>query len=130
MSTDDSCGPISTSVEVVRRCLDNIERHDGLLKSMITHTDAADVHRERLASGSEMFGEDTRERLLSIGSARSGIDYAAGIRWMERWQRQLTKLLSLAAAWWREPLLFRVGAAYQARTDWHLRRAPLLGEKD
>lgn len=33
---------------------------------------------------------------------------------------------SLAAPWWQEPLLFRVGCAYQAATDWHLRRAPLL----
>lgn len=34
--------------------------------------------------------------------------------------------LSLAAAWWQEPLLFRIGTAYQAETDWHLRRAPLI----
>jgi len=36
--------------------------------------------------------------------------------------------LSLAARWWREPLLFRIGTAYQAETDWHLRRAPIIGE--
>lgn len=34
--------------------------------------------------------------------------------------------LSLAAAWWREPLLFRLGCAYQRASDWHLRRAPLI----
>lgn len=35
--------------------------------------------------------------------------------------------LQLEAAWWREPLLLRVGYAYQTRTDWHLRRPALLG---
>jgi aspartyl-tRNA(Asn)/glutamyl-tRNA(Gln) amidotransferase subunit A len=29
--------------------------------------------------------------------------------------------LELAGAWWSEPLLFRLGAAYQRATDWHLR---------
>lgn len=34
--------------------------------------------------------------------------------------------LQLEARWWNEPLLLRAGHAYQQRTDWHLRRAPLL----
>jgi aspartyl-tRNA(Asn)/glutamyl-tRNA(Gln) amidotransferase subunit A len=33
--------------------------------------------------------------------------------------------LQLEAAWWRDPLLLRVGHAYQQRTDWHLRKPPL-----
>jgi aspartyl-tRNA(Asn)/glutamyl-tRNA(Gln) amidotransferase subunit A len=33
--------------------------------------------------------------------------------------------LQLEAAWWADPLLLQVGAAYQDRTDWHLRRPPL-----
>ncbi len=33
--------------------------------------------------------------------------------------------LQLEAAWWQEPLLLRVGCAYQAQTDWHLRAPPL-----
>ena len=32
--------------------------------------------------------------------------------------------LQLEAAWWQEPLLLRVGHAYQQHTDWHLRRPP------
>ena len=32
--------------------------------------------------------------------------------------------LQLEAAWWREPLLLRAGAAYQATTEWHLARPP------
>ena len=32
--------------------------------------------------------------------------------------------MMLEAAWGAEPLLFRVGHAYQQATDWHLRRAP------
>ena len=35
--------------------------------------------------------------------------------------------LQLEAAWWQDPLLLQVGAAYQERTDWHLRRPPLAG---
>jgi aspartyl-tRNA(Asn)/glutamyl-tRNA(Gln) amidotransferase subunit A len=34
--------------------------------------------------------------------------------------------LQLHAARWREGLLLRIGAAYQAATDWHARRSPLL----
>ena len=33
--------------------------------------------------------------------------------------------LQLEAAWWQEPLLLQVGAAYQLRTDWHSRTPPL-----
>jgi aspartyl-tRNA(Asn)/glutamyl-tRNA(Gln) amidotransferase subunit A len=33
--------------------------------------------------------------------------------------------LQLEAAWWNDPLLLRVGHAYQGVTDWHLRRPPL-----
>jgi aspartyl-tRNA(Asn)/glutamyl-tRNA(Gln) amidotransferase subunit A len=33
--------------------------------------------------------------------------------------------MQLAAPAWQEPLLFRIGAAYQRATDWHLREAPL-----
>ncbi len=152
----------------------------------IFHTDCADIHRERLARSPELFGNDTRER-LGIGSGRPGIDYAAGLRWMEGWCRQIKRVfdqvdivlspmvpvappliaesdqttavtrrltrfcyvwsiarvpvlalpcgfslaglpvaLSLAAAWFNESVLFRVGCAYQAVTDWHLRKAPLL----
>lgn len=36
--------------------------------------------------------------------------------------------LQLEAAWWQDPLLLQVGAAYQTRTDWHLKRPPLSGE--
>ena len=34
--------------------------------------------------------------------------------------------VQLEAAWWREPLLLRIGAAYQRATDWHTRRPTLL----
>ena len=34
--------------------------------------------------------------------------------------------MMLEAAWEAEPLLFRVGHAYQQATDWHFRRAPCL----
>jgi aspartyl-tRNA(Asn)/glutamyl-tRNA(Gln) amidotransferase subunit A len=30
--------------------------------------------------------------------------------------------LQLEAAWWREPLLFRAGHAFQLATEWHERR--------
>ena len=34
--------------------------------------------------------------------------------------------MMLEAAWGAEPLLLRIGHAYQQATDWHLRRAPVL----
>jgi aspartyl-tRNA(Asn)/glutamyl-tRNA(Gln) amidotransferase subunit A len=34
--------------------------------------------------------------------------------------------MQLAAPAWREPTLFRIGAAYQRATDWHLREPPLV----
>ena len=34
--------------------------------------------------------------------------------------------MMLEAAWGAEPLLLRIGHAYQTATDWHLRRAPCL----
>jgi Asp-tRNA(Asn)/Glu-tRNA(Gln) amidotransferase A subunit family amidase len=37
--------------------------------------------------------------------------------------------MQLAGARWSEPLLLRVGHAYQAATGWH-RRAPPLGDRD
>ena len=33
--------------------------------------------------------------------------------------------MQLEAEWWREPMLLRVGMAYQAVTDWHLAEPPL-----
>lgn len=36
--------------------------------------------------------------------------------------------MQLEAAWWAEPLLLRVGYAYQQVTDWHLRRPPRSGQ--
>jgi aspartyl-tRNA(Asn)/glutamyl-tRNA(Gln) amidotransferase subunit A len=34
--------------------------------------------------------------------------------------------LSVVARWWNEPMLFRVGAAYQRLTDWHLCEPPIV----
>jgi aspartyl-tRNA(Asn)/glutamyl-tRNA(Gln) amidotransferase subunit A len=34
--------------------------------------------------------------------------------------------MQLAAPAWQEPLLFRIGAAYQRATEWHLREAPVV----
>jgi Asp-tRNA(Asn)/Glu-tRNA(Gln) amidotransferase A subunit family amidase len=36
--------------------------------------------------------------------------------------------LSLAAPWWREDLLCRIGAAFQQVTRWHLLEPPIVGE--
>jgi Asp-tRNA(Asn)/Glu-tRNA(Gln) amidotransferase A subunit family amidase len=36
--------------------------------------------------------------------------------------------LQLAGRPWDEPLLLRLGHAYQQATDWHLRRPPLEAE--
>jgi aspartyl-tRNA(Asn)/glutamyl-tRNA(Gln) amidotransferase subunit A len=34
--------------------------------------------------------------------------------------------MQLAAAHWQEPLLLRIGFAYQSATDWHLREPPIV----
>ena len=33
--------------------------------------------------------------------------------------------LTAVAAWWNEPVLFRLGEAFQRATDWHLRQPPI-----
>ena len=33
--------------------------------------------------------------------------------------------MQLVARWWEEAMLVRVGAAYQAHSNWHTRRPPL-----
>jgi aspartyl-tRNA(Asn)/glutamyl-tRNA(Gln) amidotransferase subunit A len=37
--------------------------------------------------------------------------------------------LTIVAGWWNEPMLFRIGEAYQRETDWHLREPAIVHEK-
>jgi Asp-tRNA(Asn)/Glu-tRNA(Gln) amidotransferase A subunit family amidase len=34
--------------------------------------------------------------------------------------------LTIVSAWWTEPMLFRIGEAYQRATDWHLREPSIV----
>lgn len=152
----------------------------------IIYADAAAYHKERLAREPGRFGGDVRKR-LEPGLALGATDYAASLRWLERWRcdaeqmfrdrcdvvltptvpcpappiegdddiigvtSRLTRFtwawpaarlpalslpcgfdaagvpigMQLAGARWSEPLLLRLGHAYQAATNWHRRRPPL-----
>lgn len=54
--------------------------------------DAASFHRERLETAQSRFGPDVYERMM-IGYHTRGIDYAAGLRALERWRRQVELIL-------------------------------------
>jgi aspartyl-tRNA(Asn)/glutamyl-tRNA(Gln) amidotransferase subunit A len=152
--------------------------------NLIIRAEAYAVHRERLTTQPELFGEDVRRRLL-LGEGITGADYAACRQTGRVWRRtverafehvdalltpvsgtvaplaadcetiettrRLARLtygfslagvpalalpcgvsgeglpigMQLAAPWWREATLLRLGAAYQRQTDWHLRRPSL-----
>jgi aspartyl-tRNA(Asn)/glutamyl-tRNA(Gln) amidotransferase subunit A len=36
--------------------------------------------------------------------------------------------VTFVAPWWNEPVLFRIGEAYQRATDWHLQEPPIVNE--
>jgi aspartyl-tRNA(Asn)/glutamyl-tRNA(Gln) amidotransferase subunit A len=50
--------------------------------------DAADLHRERLATEPEKFSEGVRTRMLP-GLTLRGVDYAHSLRWLEEWRRRV-----------------------------------------
>jgi aspartyl-tRNA(Asn)/glutamyl-tRNA(Gln) amidotransferase subunit A len=51
----------------------------------IIYADAASFHRERLEQRPELFGRAVRER-LQPGLALPAVDYARGLRWIERFR--------------------------------------------
>ena len=158
-----------------------------LLSTVLVMTDAAELHRERMASEPDRMGADVFQR-ISVGLKVSGMEYAAAMRFREGWRHRIAEIfadvdlmlvpttpftapriaevndmggtsnqinrfnfgwsmggvptlslpcgiagnglpfgLQLVAPWWREDVLMAAGRAFQARTDWHLRTAPLLG---
>jgi len=152
----------------------------------VIYADAAAYHRERLEREPDRFGRDVRARLRP-GLELRAVDYAASLRWLEGWRRDVAELfrqrcevvlsptmpctaplieadddviavssrlsrftwlwpaarvpalsvpcgfdgqglpigMQLAGPRWSEPLLLRLGHAYQSATDWHRRRPPL-----
>jgi aspartyl-tRNA(Asn)/glutamyl-tRNA(Gln) amidotransferase subunit A len=62
----------------------------------IVYADAANFHRERLAHSPERFGHAVRER-LQPGLTLPAIDYARGLRWIERFRLGLRKIFSKTA---------------------------------
>lgn len=71
----------------------DIELGDGALSQELVAfniilVDACEVHRERLAEHRDLFGKDLLAR-LDIGSARSGVEYAHALRWVETWRHHL-----------------------------------------
>lgn len=55
--------------------------------------DACEVHRERLATERDRFGKDLLAR-LDIGLARTGVEYAHALRWVETWRHHLRGVFS------------------------------------
>ena len=58
----------------------------------IIYADAADFHRERLRTAPERFGRAVYER-LQPGLELRAIDYARGLRWLERFRHELARFL-------------------------------------
>jgi aspartyl-tRNA(Asn)/glutamyl-tRNA(Gln) amidotransferase subunit A len=151
----------------------------------IIYCDACALHGKALDNERAKISAPVFERMIK-GRNRSGIDYAAALRFREAWTTYLRKLFRrvdvllyptspypappieqqahleeatrhatrftyggalaglpglslpcgltssglpigalLEGAWWSEATLLRAGKAWQTRTDWHLRRAPL-----
>jgi aspartyl-tRNA(Asn)/glutamyl-tRNA(Gln) amidotransferase subunit A len=59
----------------------------------IVYADAADFHRERLRDAPERFGRAVHER-LQPGLALPAIDYARGLRWIERFRCRLASFFA------------------------------------
>jgi aspartyl-tRNA(Asn)/glutamyl-tRNA(Gln) amidotransferase subunit A len=59
----------------------------------IVYADAADFHRERLREAPERFGRAVYER-LQPGLALPAIDYARGLRWIERFRHRLASFFA------------------------------------
>jgi aspartyl-tRNA(Asn)/glutamyl-tRNA(Gln) amidotransferase subunit A len=71
----------------------DIDLGDGTLSQELVAfniilVDACEVHRERLERHRDRFGKDLLAR-LDIGLARSGVEYAHALRWVETWRHHL-----------------------------------------
>jgi aspartyl-tRNA(Asn)/glutamyl-tRNA(Gln) amidotransferase subunit A len=62
----------------------------------IVYADAADFHRERLREAPERFGRAVYDR-LQPGLELRAIDYARGLRWLERFRHSLARFFEDAA---------------------------------
>jgi aspartyl-tRNA(Asn)/glutamyl-tRNA(Gln) amidotransferase subunit A len=62
----------------------------------IIYADAANFHRERLKRSPEMFGRAVRER-LQPGLTLPAVDYARGLRWIERFRLVVQRFFDDAA---------------------------------
>lgn len=87
----DACRSLGATVT-------DIELGDGALSQELVAfniilVDACEVHRERLANHRELFGKDLLAR-LDIGLARSGVEYAHALRWVETWRHHLRGIFS------------------------------------
>ncbi|MBV8612805.1 MAG: amidase [Acetobacteraceae bacterium] len=150
----------------------------------IIYCDACALHAEALDARRESISGPVFERMIK-GRDRTGVDYAAALRFREAWTMRLREVFRrvdvllyptsphpappiegdahleevtrhatrftyggalaglpglslpcgltrsglpigalLEGPWWREADLLRLGRAWQARTDWHLRRPP------
>lgn len=87
----DACRSLGATVT-------DIDLGDGALSQELVAfniilVDACEVHRERLAEHRDLFGKDLLAR-LDIGLARSGVEYAHALRWVETWRHHLRGVFS------------------------------------
>lgn len=71
--------------------LEGAEEAHGRVMPMVW-ADVYEFHRDRVEHHPEMFGDDVLNRIL-LGRSVSGADYAAALRWRERWNRVVDGVL-------------------------------------
>ncbi|MGE0503370.1 MAG: amidase [Rhizobiaceae bacterium] len=73
---------------IVEIDLPEADRAGPMVAFNVILVDAFQTHRDRIADHRDAFGENVLSR-LDIGAGIAAVDYAAALRWMERWRRQL-----------------------------------------
>ena len=75
-------------VEIVEVDLGDVERAQQVMTFGIVMADAMEVHRTRIAEHEAEYGSDVLMR-IRIGESVTGVQYAEGLRWIERWRQRL-----------------------------------------
>ncbi len=75
-------------VEIVEVDLGDVEHAQQVMTFGIVMADAMEVHRARIAEREADYGKDVLMR-IRIGESVTGVQYAEGLRWIERWRQRL-----------------------------------------
>ena len=80
----------SLGAETREVTLDGAAEAWRLLATVLAMTDAAELHRERMASQPERMGRDVFQR-IAVGREVTGMQYAAAMRFREAWRCRLAE---------------------------------------